>query len=97
MELAKRDLCSLPDARSNGIVLQNGGRFYLDCGHHPEMSTPECADPWDLVRYARAGDQMLVRLAAELKKQDRKVAQALFFKCNVDYAKAGRTWGCHES
>ena len=37
----------LPGAES-GIFLTNGGRFYLDAGHHPEYAAPETANPWVL-------------------------------------------------
>ena len=29
--------------------LENGARFYLDTGSHPEYATPECASPRDAV------------------------------------------------
>ena len=36
-------------------VLANGARYYVDHAH-PEMSTPECADPLQAVLYDRAGE-----------------------------------------
>src|SRR5271157_1543488 len=48
--LATRCLPNLPAAGCGGMFLENGARFYMDCGH-PEMTTPECANPWDVVRY----------------------------------------------
>jgi len=36
----KRRLRHLPGACSPGIFLQNGARFYVDCGLHPELTTP---------------------------------------------------------
>ena len=97
MDLAKGNLPHLPDAGSNGMFLANGARFYLDHGYHPEMSTPECTTPWELVRYLLAGEKILAALGTKLESSDKSVAQALFFKCNVDYAKPRSTWGCHES
>ena len=97
MDLAKGNLPHLPDAGSNGMFLANGGRFYLDHGYHPEMSTPECTTPWELVRYLLAGEKILAALGTKLESSDKSVAQALFFKCNVDYANPRSTWGCHES
>ena len=55
LEAAKRCLVHLPDERSRGVFLANGSRLYVDCGHHPELATPECTTPWDAVRYLKAG------------------------------------------
>jgi proteasome accessory factor A len=96
MQLARDKLPHLPDVHS-GIFLQNGSRFYVDHGLHPELSTPECANPWDAVRYILAGERILADLADDLARRDRSVSQALFFRCNVDYSGTGSTWGCHES
>ena len=46
-----------------GIFLQNGSRLYVDAGYHPEYSSPECCNPWDVVRYAKAGDLIMQRLS----------------------------------
>lgn len=46
MERARDQLIQLPDLHSpGGIYLDNGSRFYVDCGSHPEICTPECANP----------------------------------------------------
>jgi hypothetical protein len=60
-------------------------------------STPECTDPWDVVRYACAGEQILETLATELVSRDRRIAETVILRCNVDYGGTGTTWGCHES
>jgi hypothetical protein len=96
MHLARRTLPHLPDEYSGGMFLQNGARFYVDAGHHPEFTTPELGNPWDAVRYIQAGERILVRLATE-QPADPRAAPILFFRCNVDYGGAGSTWGCHES
>lgn len=85
----------LPALRSSGVFLANGSRFYVDCGH-PEVATPECANPWDVVRYVRAGEWMLLNLAAEMKQRDPSVERTLILKSNIDYTSRA-TWGCHES
>lgn len=85
----------LPALRSSGVYLANGSRFYVDCGH-PEVATPECANPWDVVRYVRAGDRMLLELAAEMQRRDPEVGRTLILKNNIDYTSRA-TWGCHES
>jgi len=99
VEAVMRQACSslphLRDEFSNGMFLQNGARFYVDAGHHPELTTPECNTPWDVVRYIAAGEQMLADLAAGVPK--RRVAQVVFYRCNVDYAGTQSTWGCHSS
>jgi hypothetical protein len=51
-----------------GIFLANGARFYLDQGK-PEFCTPECTDPWAVVRYVRAGERMLESAAADLMRR----------------------------
>ena len=85
----------LPALRSSGVFLANGSRFYVDCGH-PEVATPECANPWDVVRYVRAGERMLLELAAEMQRRDPEVGRTLILKNNIDYTSRA-TWGCHES
>jgi len=96
MELASARLPCLSDEYSRGIFLANGARFYVDCGLHLEMTTPECANPWDVVRYILAGEKILGRLAEELEARDRAIKEILLFKTNVDYSSQA-TWGCHES
>jgi len=95
IEKARDRIPSLPDL-NRGLFFGNGSRFYVDCGHHPELATPECTNPWDVVRYVLAGEQMLYEIAAELERDDRNLSLKLF-KCNVDYSGSGTTWGCHES
>ncbi len=95
--LAQSRLPSLPDQQSGiGLFLANGSRLYLDCGSHPELCTPECVDPLDVVRWQLAGEQLLVGLVDELEKKHPGVRIGLF-RCNVDYSGTGSTWGCHES
>jgi proteasome accessory factor A len=96
--MARKRLESLPDASSSGLFLGNGSRFYLDAGNHPELCTPECTDPWQLVRYLKAGEASLMDLAKELDKPQLgvKLMRTAFFRSNVDYFTRA-TWGCHES
>jgi len=98
--LVRRAERTIPHLRGGGetdFFLQNGSRFYIDAGHHPEMSSPECLNPWDVVRYAKAGDIILERLAAGVGIEDARTGQVLVFKGNVDYSGSGSTWGSHES
>lgn len=78
-----------------GIFLQNGGRFYVDCGTHPEYATPECTDPWEAVRQIRAGEQIMHQLATGIALTDPDLREVSILRSNVDYQ--GATWGCHES
>ena len=65
---ARRRLTFLPDAcSSTGIFLQNGARFYVDCGYHPEMASPECTTPWELARYIKAGERILEGLTQDVQ------------------------------
>ena len=41
-------------------VLTNGARYYVDHAH-PELSTPECADPRSIVVWDRAAEVILQR------------------------------------
>lgn len=97
MRIAHARLGGLPGARSSGTFLPNGSRLYLDHGMHPELSTPECVDPGDAVRYVEAGDRLLDQLAAWTAAESKPGTQVLVFKSNVDYAEPAATWGCHES
>jgi len=93
---AQAQLVHLPDGAALGMFLANGSRLYLDAGEHPELSTPECDCPLDVVRYTLAGERILARLA-EIVSQRESLAKLLLFKGNVDYGGTGSTWGCHES
>lgn len=96
-EAAARALASAADLHSGGVFLQNGSRFYIDAGLHPELATPECTDPGELVRYVRAGDRILERVADRASSQLPAGTRIEVFRCNVDYSGSGATWGCHES
>src|SRR6187402_3682333 len=48
------------DTHLVNAVLTNGARYYVDHAH-PELSTPECADPRSIVVYDRAAEMILQR------------------------------------
>jgi proteasome accessory factor A len=97
-ELARERLVQLPDLHSTGgVFLGNGGRMYVDCGLHPEICTPECANPWDAARYIQAGNRILAGLAAAVESACAPGTEILCFRGNVDYSGTQATWGCHES
>jgi proteasome accessory factor A len=98
MQCARRKLVHLPDLHSGGMFLENGARFYVDCGMHPEFSTPECLDPWSVVRYVQAGNCILGDLAQAVQSDRPPGTEVMCFRCNVDYDHgSGATWGSHES
>lgn len=96
IELARAHLPHLSGVAAMDLFLGNGSRLYVDSGLHPEFCTPECANPWDVVRYTRAGEKILEELMDRMT-EDPEIADAALFKCNVDYSGTGSTWGCHES
>jgi hypothetical protein len=96
MQIVQKRLPHLPDGTMSGVFLQNGARLYADWGHHPEFATPECANPWDTVRYLHAGERLLAELAAELEKEP-GMAETVLLRSNVDYGGTEATWGTHES
>ena len=54
------------------VILTNGARLYVDHAH-PEYSTPECTNPRDVVRWDKAGEQVMLdasRFAAAIPGRD---------------------------
>ena len=87
----------VPDQQDNmaiNKILTNGARFYVDHAH-PEFSTPECSNVFDLLRYEKAGEYILNRCrisANQLLPQGRTI---LLFKNNSD--QKGNSYGYHEN
>ena len=83
---------------STNAFLGNGGRLYLDIGSHPEYATPECTSAADLVVAQRAGDALLLELAAQAgaaEAEDGHDVSFRLFRNNTD--SYGNTWGSHEN
>ncbi len=83
----------------DNALLPNGSRFYDDHGH-PELSTPECRTPRQLVVYDKAGERILnvarMRANEELHRHQRtKGDDVAIYKNNVD--SEGNSFGCHEN
>ena len=97
LDLAHTTLRNLQDGSSSGLFMENGARLYLDSGMHIEYSTPECANPWDAVRYVEAGNLILQNLIEKMTNERTPEIQTGCFRINVDYSGTGATWGCHES
>jgi Pup amidohydrolase len=75
-------------------VLTNGARYYVDHAH-PELSTPECADPRSIVVFDKAAELILERsmkAAVELLPAGQEI---VVYKNNSD--RKGNSYGCHEN
>ncbi|WKN50649.1 depupylase/deamidase Dop [Nocardioides sp. Arc9.136] len=75
------------------IILTNGARLYVDHAH-PEYSTPEVTTPLDIVRWDKAGEQVMLdaqRRAAQLPGG----APIALYKNNTDGK--GASYGAHEN
>jgi proteasome accessory factor A len=75
-------------------VLVNGSRYYVDHAH-PELSTPECATALELVRYDKAGEEILRRSMAAANRLLPEGASVVVYKNNSDGK--GNSYGCHEN
>src|SRR5512139_2175123 len=69
MQVARKHLAHLPDARTSGMFLTNGSRLYIDQGCHPELCTPECTNPWDAVRYVKAGERIMDGIVSRMSSE----------------------------
>ena len=75
------------------VILTNGARLYVDHAH-PEYSTPEVTTPLDIVKWDKAGEQVMLdasRRAAQLPGGP----QILLYKNNTD--NKGASYGAHEN
>jgi Pup amidohydrolase len=75
-------------------VLTNGARYYVDHAH-PELSTPECADPRTVVVYDRAGERILQRSMEAARSLLDDAQEIVVYKNNSD--RKGNSYGCHEN
>ena len=75
------------------VILTNGARLYVDHAH-PEFSTPECTNPLDIVRWDKAGEQVM--LDASIRAgQVPGAPPILLYKNNTD--NKGVSYGAHEN
>lgn len=91
------DEYDVPDQQDNmaiNKILPNGARFYVDHAH-PEFSTPECSNVFDVIRYEKAGDRILnlSRLGANQLIQSGRTI--VVYKNNSD--QKGNSYGYHEN
>ena len=74
------------------LILTNGARLYVDHAH-PEFSTPECTNPRDVVRWDKAGEQIIVTAASAVRIPDQN--PIVLYKNNTD--NKGASYGAHEN
>ena len=75
------------------VILTNGARLYVDHAH-PEYSSPEVTSPLDVVRWEKAGEQVMLdasRMAAQVPGS----TPILLYKNNTD--NKGASYGAHEN
>lgn len=88
----------IPNSWPSNAFLTNGARFYQDTGCHPEYSTPECDDLFDLITHDKAGERILescLPIAEERLREEGLSGDIFIFKNNTD--SLGNTYGCHEN
>ncbi len=75
-------------------VLTNGARYYVDHAH-PECSTPECADAFEIVTWDRAAEEILRRSMTAARSMLAPDEEIVVHKNNSDGK--GNSYGCHEN
>ena len=75
------------------VILTNGARLYVDHAH-PEYSTPECTNPRDVVKWDKAGEQVMLD-ASRFAEGIPGAAPILLYKNNTD--NKGASYGAHEN
>jgi len=75
------------------VILTNGARLYVDHAH-PEFSTPEVTNPLDIVRWDKAGEQVMLDASIRAGLVP-GVAPLLLYKNNTD--NKGVSYGAHEN
>jgi proteasome accessory factor PafA2 len=91
-----RDESMPPEVETHLVnaVLTNGARYYVDHAH-PEFSTPECADPLQVVLYDKAGERILAK-SMEAAARALPTGQGIVvYKNNSD--RKGNSYGTHEN
>ncbi len=75
-------------------VLTNGARYYVDHAH-PELSSPECADPLSIVLYDRAAELILIDSMRAASRTLPEGEEIVVYKNNSD--RKGNSYGTHEN
>lgn len=82
---------SFREIKSDRILI-NGARLYNDHAH-PEYSTPECQNLFDLVAHDKAGE-LILQKCAETRTEEID-SRVLLYKNNTDFY--GHSYGCHDN
>src|SRR4029453_1381987 len=90
--LADPSLLTDEDVGLANVILTNGARLYVDHAH-PEYSSPECTNPLDVVRWDKAGEQVM-REASQFARIPGQ-SEILIYKNNTD--NKGASYGAHEN
>ncbi|MFM7756404.1 MAG: depupylase/deamidase Dop [Actinomycetota bacterium] len=75
-------------------VLTNGARYYVDHAH-PEISTPECRTPLEVVLFDRAAEEIVRRSMNLVAGHLGEGSSVILYKNNSDGK--GNSYGCHEN
>tara|TARA_B100000965_G_scaffold322682_1_gene284243 strand:- start:8738 stop:10258 length:1521 start_codon:yes stop_codon:yes gene_type:complete len=75
-------------------VLENGARFYVDHAH-PEISTPECINALQVVKYDRSGERIIELAMSVANEALPPEEEIVVYKDNSDGK--GNSYGCHEN
>jgi len=76
------------------MVLTNGARYYVDHAH-PEVSTPECRRPMEVVLFDRAAEEVIRDSMSNASITMGADAELIAYKNNSDGK--GNSYGCHEN
>ncbi|MGE0880544.1 MAG: depupylase/deamidase Dop [Acidimicrobiia bacterium] len=85
-----------PDVETHLVntVLTNGARYYVDHAH-PEISTPECTDALEVLRFDRAAEEIVIRSMRAAGAALPPGGEIILYKNNSDGK--GNSYGCHEN
>ncbi len=75
-------------------VLTNGARYYVDHAH-PEISTPECTNAYDVVLFDRAAELIAIKSMVAADRVLPEEQNLVVYKNNSDGK--GNSYGCHEN
>jgi len=82
------------DVLMSNSVLTNGARYYVDHAH-PEVSTPECVSPLQVVLYDRAAEEIIRDSLRRANDRLGSAGELIAHKNNSDGK--GNSYGCHEN
>jgi len=92
-QVADPSLLTDEDLGLANVILTNGARLYVDHAH-PEYATPEVTTPLDVVRWDKAGEQVMLDASRRASQLPGGTAVNLY-KNNTD--NKGASYGAHEN